>query len=442
MIDPRTPRSPALLLAILVLVAACGASTSSPSGSTAPTTAAPTPSTAPTTAPTVAPVPTTSAAPSPSQSADEIYDEIESQVAAIRGLEPTKKVARETIDADQLRTMLTTQYDKDNTPQYVAASERLYKALGLLPADADLRQMSLDLLSGPAGVAGFYDDKLKKMFVVSRSGEIGASEKITYAHEYTHALQDQHFPVFSEFKGVLDQSDRSMARTAIYEGDATLLMTLWALQHLGAEGIAEISKSDPEQQAAIDAMPKILSESLLFPYTTGALFVQQAQATGGWKGVNAFFDRMPASTEQVLHADKYAADEPPIDVQLPADLAKDLGKGWSVPMLDTFGEAQLGMWLRLSGVAPADAAAAAAGWGGDRLAVMQGPDGAWALAMHTVWDSDADASEFETAATTALKTAGGVGQVVPGTGGTSRWVVIGSDDATLSKVAGALGLAG
>ncbi len=82
------------------------------------------------------------------------------------------------------------------------------------------------------------------------------------------------------------------------------------------------------------------------------------------------------------------------------------------------------------------------GWGGDRLAVINGPDGAWALAMHTVWDTKADAAEFETAATTALKKAGGVAQVVPGSGGTTRWVVVGSDDATLTRVAGALGLAG
>jgi hypothetical protein len=189
-------------------------------------------------------------------------------------------------------------------------------------------------------------------------------------------------------------------------------------------------------------MPAILQETLLYPYTTGALYVQQAQATGGWDAVNAFFDRMPVSTEQVLHAEKYAAGEQPVDVELPKDLAKDLGAGWSVPLTDTFGELQTGIWLRADGVPRAQADAAATGWGGDRLAVINGPDGAWALAMHTVWDTAEDATEFEAAATTALAKAGGTGQVLPGAGGTTRWVVVGSDDATLSKVAGVLGLAG
>jgi len=151
---------------------------------------------------------------------------------------------------------------------------------------------------------------------------------------------------------------------------------------------------------------------------------------------------MPTSTEQVMHADKYAADEKPIAVKLPATLAKDLGEGWTVPLQDTFGEFQMGEWLKLNGVPDAEAADAAAGWGGDRLAVVNGPDGAWAVVMHTVWDTKADAAAFETAATTAIKSAGGVAQVVPGTGGTTRWVVVGSDDKTLSKVAGVLGLAG
>ena len=62
---------------------------------------------------------------------------------------------------------------------------------------------------------------------------------------------------------------------------------------------------------------------------------------------------MPESTEQILHADKYTAGEAPIAVTLPADLATRLGPGWSVPLQDTFGEFQLGIWLRENKVAAA-----------------------------------------------------------------------------------------
>jgi hypothetical protein len=62
--------------------------------------------------------------------------------------------------------------------------------------------------------------------------------------------------------------------------------------------------------------------------------------------------------------------------------------------------------------------------------------------MQTVWDTEADATEFEAAAKTALEKAGGSAQVLPGVGGKTRWVVVGSDAPTLGHVANALGLAG
>ena len=98
--------------------------------------------------------------------------------------------------------------------------------------------------------------------------------------------------------------------------------------------------------------------------------------------------------------------------------------------------------MREGGVATAAAGDAAAGWGGDRLAVVAGPSDAWAVAWQTEWDSPADAAEFEAAAETALAKAGGTARILPGEGGTTRWIVIAGDDATLGKVANALGLAG
>ena len=145
---------------------------------------------------------------------------------------------------------------------------------------------------------------------------------------------------------------------------------------------------------------------------------------------------MPESTEQILHPEKYTADEAPIAVDAagrPGDPARvgldrpDPGHVRRAPARDLAREA---------GVAAGRATTAAAGWGGDRLAVIEGPDGAWAVAMQTVWDTDADAAEFETAATTALKKATGDAQVLPGAGGTTRWVLIASDATTLGKVAG------
>ncbi len=43
------------------------------------------------------------------------------------------------------------------------------------------------------------------------------------------------------------------------------------------------------------------------------------------------------------------------------------------------------------------------GWGGDRLNMYEGPDGAWIIDWHTTWDTTTDADEFE-ARVTELQT--------------------------------------
>ena len=342
--------------------------------------------------------------PSPASSAEvgAIYDAIETQVAEIRGLQPKREVARQFIDEAELRTLLTEQFDQETPPAYVAAMEQLYKALELIPADARLRDLTLDLLSG--GVVGFYRHDQNTLYVVSKTGLPGANERITFAHEYDHALQDQNTSVFTDQDGILDQSDRILARQAIYEGDATLLMTLWAGVHFGISDIAELlaASSDPEVQAMLDRMPAILKETLLYPYTTGLAYVQAAQLKGGWAAVDDFYRRMPESTEQILHPEAYRANEHPATVDLPADLGEQLGARWSVPLEDTFGELQLGIWLREAGVATPTAAIAVEGWDGDRLAVVDGPNGAWGVVIETTWDTAADAAEFLAAAQPAV----------------------------------------
>lgn len=407
-----------------ILVVACGSDTSSPT---------PTPTTAQTSPPSPSAV-------APSADTTAIYDKIEAAVLAIRGLQPTE-VDRQTIDGDALKAFNAKSFDEDNPAEYVAATERLFKALGLMPQADSLKALFLELIDSQ--VAGFYDPEEKQLFVVSRSGAINGADKITFAHEYDHALQDANFDVFAEQKELLDQSDRALARAALYEGDATLLMAIWAQANLTPDEFAEVlaAGSDPAALEVLGRTPSILVDGLLFPYTAGQAFVLPIQQAGGWAAVDALYADLPESTEQILHPAKYQAGEAPIAVALPA-VATSLGTGWTEAIQDTFGEFQMRTWLREAGVRNADATAAAAGWGGDRLAVLNGPADTWAVIMKTEWDTVGDAAEFEAAATTAAEAAGGSAAVLPGEGGTVRWFVVGSDDATLTAVASALGLAG
>ena len=426
----------ASFLLVAVLVAACNSANPTPSAEPSPT-AAPS-SAAASSPPSEAP----SAAPSSEPAAaDPIYDEIEQEVAALRGLQPTGDVARTTLDEAQLAAEMEKLYQEESPPELVAANERFYKALGLLPPDASLGDLTVEMLSG--GVAGYYRDDQETLYVVSRSGEVGANEKITFAHEFNHALQDQHFTIFKDQEDVTNRSDWLLARQAVYEGDSSLLMTLWASENFTPQEFTDLlaqGLNDPSSQM-LERMPAILRETLLYPYTTGLSFAQgQFISGGGWAGVDALYADLPETTEQILHPEKYQAGESPVVIDVPDDLAARIGPDWNLALDDTFGEFQTGVWLRDADAAKATEAAA--GWGGDRVLVLDGPGDAWATVLATEWDSAADAAEFEASAGPAVEALDDPAALLPGGTDTSRWVVVGSDDDVLEAVEGALGLAG
>jgi len=415
-------RLAALLVAAAIVAVACSPSTPSPSPSASPDG---------TTQPTDAPPPSGEASPQPSQDADAIWDAIEAQVLQLRGLQPVE-VTRQTIGEDELATRTAEDFDRDNPEAYVLSIERLYKALGLMPEADSLRDLYLELLASQ--VAGFYDPETKELFVVSRSGQINGADKITFAHEYGHALQDANFDIFKAPEELRDQTDRAIARAALYEGDATLLMLLWAQGgNLTPEEIQEYiaAGSDPASLAILERMPAILVQGLLFPYETGVTWVLPVQTDGGWAGVDALYGRPPTTTEQVLHPEKYEAGEDAIEVTIPADAADRMGEGWSIALEDTWGEFQTRVWLDEAGASLDTATEAAAGWGGDRVAVMDGPGDAWAVVLDTTWDSEAEADAFRMAAEDTLGSLGGEAAVV-GTGEEVTILIASDRDALLS----------
>lgn len=433
MIRPAVARFGALAVTLALSTAACGSTPPSPSAapsSEAPRTFAPSPSTEPSSSPGA------SAGGDP----EAVFDTIEAQVLAIRGLDPAE-VERQTIGEEELAERAATDFDTDNPEDYVLANERLYKALGLMPEDASLRDLYLDLISSQ--VAGFYEPDSKQLFVVSRSGAVNGADKITFAHEYDHALQDANFDIFADPEQFRDKTDEALARAAVYEGDATLLMSLWALPNLSQQELQEVvaAGSDPEASAILARTPAILTEGLLFAYNAGLTFVQPIQASGDWAAIDAIYDDLPTTTEQILHPEKYQAREAAIEVDLPDDLAQRMGEGWSVTLEDTWGEFQTGVWLRELGATPTDAQTAAAGWGGDRLAVLRGPADAWAVVLDTAWDDADEAGAFAATAGAPVEALEYPAQLVAD-GDTGVTILIGSDEdalLALDRIFGATG---
>jgi hypothetical protein len=356
-----------------------------------------------------------SALASPTASIDPlaIYAAIARQVEEIRGLLPKAAITPVIIDEATLRANLTADFDHDNPPSQLAASQAVLRTLGLLAPSTNLRDAYLDLESGQ--VIGYYSPDHDQLFLVSQSGGVGATQKVTYAHEFTHQLQDQNFDLKKLGLDAPDQGDRSLARLALVEGDAVATQTTWMTQHLTPLELGQViaDASDPTAAAALARAPAILRTTSLFPYTQGYALVGQLLATGGTAAVDVAFASPPDSTEQVLHPEKYAAHEAPVAVGVPKGLAAALGPGWAATAEDTLGELLLRTWLATAGLPDADAATAAAGWGGDRIQLLTGPHGEAALAIASTWDTPADAAEFAAAARRAIGAVLGVGVVGP-----------------------------
>ena len=83
----------------------------------------------------------------------------------------------------------------------------------------------------------------------------------------------------------------------------------------------------------------------------------------------------PQSSEQVLHADKLESREPPIDAERLAELRRRVFDPREEPTATTMGESYLANLIGFSTQESTLAAEAAAGWGGDELAVWSMVDG-------------------------------------------------------------------
>jgi hypothetical protein len=345
-------------------------------------------------APSAEPSAIASAEPSvPSEAeAQAILAEIEEQVVAIRGLEAADIGPAEIISREELAVELRQLFDEEYPPEERERDNIALRALGLLEPDEDVAELQLQLLGDQ--VLGFYDDVEQRMVVVSDAG-LDVEARITYAHEYTHALQDAAFGLDTLETDAVGEDDRGLARTALIEGDATATMLAWMFQHLAQEEILEyISGAEVPDTTGI---PSWMVAQLAFPYEEGLTWT--TGLAGGdptspdFTAVDAAYDDPPDSTEQIIDSGKWDPREAPDTVELP-DLAAALGEGWEEVDGTPIGQATIRIILEYFGVPVTDAGEASDGWGGDRAVIATGPDDAFAVAWRLAWDSGADADEF------------------------------------------------
>ncbi len=342
---------------------------------------------------------------------------VQKSIPRLRGLDFATPVDVKVISTRETHAYFEKAFDKEMPPEKLASAQETMRAFGLLKPGQELgavlKGSFVDL------VGGFYDPETKGLYLIRRM----PGQAIVAAHELTHALQDQHFDLEKRQKALKDgpvNSDRDAALLAVIEGDATAAMEAYLQDVVGRdpgrglrvllEVLAEPGLVVTQLKAMLD-MPEALLRQTMFSYEDGKTFVAEVREARGWKGVDALFERPPASTEQVLHPGKYLAATPdaPVAIDL-KDLTAKVREPWTPVDEDTMGELGIQAFLRTFLPDPASDLAAA-GWGGDRFALFRNGEER-ILIWRTVWDTEKDAQEFEEALGKAWAARGRKGRIV------------------------------
>jgi hypothetical protein len=215
-----------------------------------------------------------------------------------------------------------------------------------------------------------------------------AMNQMILAHELMHAMQDQHVSLKTLPLEEKQNDDRSIAAASLIEGEATLLMSDFMMRNPSGRMVLDnLTAMFVQNMDELARAPRILRESLIFPYQDGLAFCLAGFQRRGWAALTSAYQKSPASSAQILHPEKfYETREDPIAVTWPSTKFHEKAAEWD----NVLGE--LGIRILFSDWHNQDVAAnAAAGWRGDRYLCFEGGE---ALIWKTLWESPGDATEF------------------------------------------------
>ena len=233
---------------------------------------------------------------------------------------------------------------------------------------------------------------LSDEMLLEEAGLQTAVAQLGYVRQLLYQIQDQNFGLDVLTTGDLTL-DGSLALAALREGEATVVQENFLTARYLSLDTAVIPETWVLDTQALAEAPPAIANRLLFPYEYGDEFARFVYEIGNYPMLNEAWANPPQSTEQILHPEKFLAEEGPLLVTLP-DLQTVLGDEWTLAAESVLGEFMLGQYLAQQ-LTETQVESAVSGWGGDRFAIYTNEaDGSFLLALHTVWDTTSDSSEF------------------------------------------------
>src|SRR5580658_3411623 len=244
------------------------------------------------------------------------------ELSGITGFRVHRQLPFALITRDQVNQYLKEQIQQSVKPDEIRAEETTLKKFGFAPPDFDLKQTTIDLLTEQA--AAFYDFKRKKLFI-SDWATVNMRD-VALIHELAHALADQNFNIQKFTNKGADNSEASLAREAVVEGQASWLMLEVGARRTGrtladpqiARQFLE-TDSDTQQNdyPVFNNAPLYLRRTLMFPYDEGEKFQQAVFLHDGMTAFARVFRDPPISTSQIEHPERYFEHTPLASPDLP-----------------------------------------------------------------------------------------------------------------------------
>lgn len=259
-----------------------------------------------------------------------VFQQVDSMIEDLReimGFGPRRRVKFTTMSKARFRALFRKRMRDEHKPDEVRGEVAFLRLFGLVPEEFDYEQTVLNLLSEQAWA--LYDFKRRVLYL----SEWAPPDALEFAllHELVHAIDDQNFNLMRYVQGA-KESEQQLARLAAVEGQASWVMTEWAMQQSGrslvgnrlmAIAAASATRYEASRFPVYESTPLYFREALIFPYTDGLLFQHDLIDRFGTEGLKRVFEQPPQTTQQVMQPDLYLEGRAPDHVELaPVKLPK------------------------------------------------------------------------------------------------------------------------
>lgn len=241
------------------------------------------------------------------------------------GLPIKHQVKRQLTSRAAVEKYLESQMKNGKDARRMLRSAIVMKKFGLLPRNFDLGPFMVKLLREQ--IAGYYNSKTKTVYLLNWIAP--DIQKPVMAHELMHALQDQYVGLSKwsnpSLEGIshnmaqdnrhirLDEDDT--ARQAVLEGQAMVTYVDYALRphhvtiadnpNFMLSHLNDLMNSSSDSPVMASA-PRVLRESLIFPYKEGLRFeIEVLRDEGKQAAFAGVLDNPPSSSYQILTPSAY-----------------------------------------------------------------------------------------------------------------------------------------